>query len=174
MSMDSSSTAAPRSTPREVVVARTFDAPRDLVFRAWTEPRRLMRWFAPRGATTAQCSVDLRPGGHFRYCMRMEDGKEFWGLGVYREVVAPERLVYVDSFADPEGNPVPPTDYGMSDAHPREALVTVTFAEDGGRTTVTVRHEVEEGVPEREGMVQGWTEMLERLEADLAGGEEGR
>ena len=115
-----------------IVITRVFDAPRELVFAAWTRPEHLLRWWAPKGCSTPHCKVDLRPGGSFHYCMRTPEGRDIWGLGVYREIVAPERIVYVDSFADAQGNPVPPSDYGMSDGHPAETLVTVTFAEHGG------------------------------------------
>jgi uncharacterized protein YndB with AHSA1/START domain len=155
-----------RPVGADLVITRTFDAPRDLVFRAWTEPERLMRWWAPKGCTTPFCTVDLRPGGRFHYCMRLPEGREIWAIGVYREIVAPERLVYTDSFADADGNPVAPGHYGMSDSHPAETLVTVLFLEHEGGTKVTLRHTIPESVEERKGTEQGWGEMLDRL-ADL-------
>jgi uncharacterized protein YndB with AHSA1/START domain len=88
-----------------------------------------MRWWAPNGCSTSYCKVDLRPGGKFHYCMRLPEGREIWGMGIFREIVAPSRLVYIDSFADAQGNPVPPAHYGMSASHPAESLVTVTFEE---------------------------------------------
>ena len=99
-----------------------------------------MRWFAPEHFTAPAAKVDLRPGGHFLYCMRSPEGAEFWGKGVYREIVPPERLVYVDSFADEEGNPVTPEQYGLSPDYPAETLVTVTLADQGGKTLLTLRH----------------------------------
>ena len=156
------------ATEREIVVQRVFDAPRELVFQAWTDPERLMRWWAPAGCTTAACTVDLRPGGAFHYCMRMPDGPEIWGLGTYREVVAPERIVYTDTFADGDGRPVPPSHYGMSDGHPAETLVDVTFEEHDGGTLVTLRHSISVSVPERGATEQGWSEMFDRLAAELA------
>ncbi|MFP5247503.1 MAG: SRPBCC domain-containing protein, partial [Thermoanaerobaculia bacterium] len=132
-----------------VVVTREFDAPRELVFRAWTEREHLLRWFAPKTFTTPYCSVDLRVGGMFHYCMRTPEGQDIWGRGVYREIVAPERLVFVDSFADEQGNAAEPARYGTSADYPFETLVTVTFEERDGKTLVTVRQEVPESVPER-------------------------
>jgi uncharacterized protein YndB with AHSA1/START domain len=158
----------PRSTEAELVITRVFDAPRRLVFSAWTEPARLMRWWAPNGCTTPFCTVDLRPGGRFHFCMRTSEGRDIWALGIYREIVVPERLVYTDSFADADGNPVPPSRYGMSDSHPAETLVTVTFADHEGGTIVTLRHSLPESVEERTGTEQGWGEMLDRLAADLS------
>jgi uncharacterized protein YndB with AHSA1/START domain len=153
---------------RDIVLTRVFDAPRELVFRAWTESEHLMRWWAPKGCTTPFCQVDLRPGGKFHYCMRLPEGRDIWGMGVYREVVAPSLLVYTDSFADAQGNPVPPAHYGMSAGHPAESLVTVTFEEHGSKTKLTLRHAIPVSVEERRGTEQGWGEMLDRLAEDLA------
>jgi uncharacterized protein YndB with AHSA1/START domain len=153
---------------RDLVVTRVFDAPREVVFRAWTEPEHLKRWWGPKGFTTPVCKIDFRPGGAFHYCMRSPEGQEYWGLGVYREIVAPERIVYTDAFADAEGNPVAPERYGISSSHPQETLVTVTFAEHEGKTRLTVRQSILESVVEREGTRQGWLEMLARLAEDLA------
>ena len=147
----------------EVVVTRVFDAPREMVFRAFTEAGQMQQWFAPKGFTTPFCEVDARPGGLMRCCLRSPEGKEYWGRGIYQEVVPPERIVYLDAFTDPEGNLVAPTYYGMSADHPGEALVTITFDDLGGRTRVTLRHAIGAHVPERAGTEQGWTEMLEKL-----------
>jgi uncharacterized protein YndB with AHSA1/START domain len=154
------------TTPQAIVITRTFDAPRELVFRAWTEPELLKQWWGPKGFTTPVLTVDPRPGGLFHYCMRSPDGHEYWGRGVFREVVPPERLVRVDSLADEQGNPVPAERYGFNAAHPLETLVTVTFDERGGRTTVTLRHEIPASVPERSRAAEGYRQSLDRL-ADL-------
>lgn len=152
---------------RELVVTRIVDAPRELVFKAWTEPERLMRWFAPKGFTTPFCTVDLRVGGIFHYCMRSPEGRDIWGIGVYREIVRPERIVYTDTFANAEGNPVLPAHYGMSAGHPSETLVTVAFAEYEGKTKLTLRHSIPESVAERDATQQGWAEMFDRLQDAL-------
>lgn len=166
--MDQRVDEATTTTDREIVITRDFDAPRELVWQVWTTAEHLMRWWAPDGCTTPFCKIDLRPGGRFHYCMRMPEGREIWGVGVYREIVAPSRLVYADSFADAHGNPVPPAHYGMSAAHPAESLVTVTFDEHEGKTRVTLRHAMPMSVEERKGTEQGWGEMLDRLAGDLA------
>jgi uncharacterized protein YndB with AHSA1/START domain len=156
------------STAQELVITRVFDAPRDLVFKAWTEPEQLIRWWGPTGFTTPSFTVDLRVGGVLHYCMRSPEGQDYWGIGVYREIVRPERIVYTDSFADARGDPVPPSHYGMSASHPAESLVSVMFAVQQGKTAVALRQTVPDSVQEREGMESGWTEMLGRLADDLA------
>jgi uncharacterized protein YndB with AHSA1/START domain len=151
-----------------LAVTRVFAAPRELVFRSWTEPERLKRWWGPKGFTTPFCSIDLRLGGDFLYCMRSPEGRDHWGRGVYREIVVPERIVLAMSFADADGNVVPATYYGLSPDWPLETLLTVTFEEEAGKTRVTLRYE---GVPpgaDRDESRQGWSESLERLGEYLA------
>jgi len=152
-----------------LVITRAFDAPRELVWKAWTEPDRFKRWWGPKGFTTPFCKVDLRPGGVFHYCMRSPEGRDFWGKGVYREIVPLERIVCTDSFADEEGNLVPATYYGMSADFPLEMLVTVTFEEIEGKTKLTLQHALG-SVPasERDLCQQGWNESLDKLAEYLA------
>ncbi len=153
----------------QVLITREFDAPRDLVFKAWTDCERLMRWWGPKGFTTPFCKIDLRPGGISHYCMRSPEGRDYCGKGVYREIIPLERLVFTDSFADKEGNVVPATYYGMSGDYPLEMLVTVSFAEHKGKTKLTLKH-VLGSVPasERDLCQQGWSESLDKLAEDLA------
>ena len=159
---------ATTSTERELVIERIFDAPRELVWKAWTEPEALVRWWGPKAFTTPICKTDLRVGGAFLYCMRSPEGKDYWGAGVYREIAPPERIVYTDSFADEKGNVVPATYYGMSEDIALEMLVTVTFEEHEGKTKLTLRHA---GIPagaDRDGAQQGWSESFEKLAEYLA------
>jgi uncharacterized protein YndB with AHSA1/START domain len=168
---------SPRSRPgvepagRELVIERIFDAPRELVWRAWTQPEFVMRWWGPKGYTTPSCKIDLRVGGTFFYCMRSPEGQDFWATGVYREIVEPERIVCTDSFADEEGNVVPASHYGMPGDIPLEMLITVTFEEYEGKTRMTLRHV---GLPEAiEGDAgTGWNESFDKLaeEMELASG----
>ena len=151
-----------------IVITRDFDAPRKLVWRAWTEPALLMRWWGPGGFTAPVCRVDLRVGGSYLFCMRSPEGKDYWSTGIYREIVEPERIVFTDFFADEEGNPVPATHYGMSPDWPAEMLVRVTFAEHEDKTKLTLQHL---GIPsgaEGDSCEAGWTESLERLAEHLA------
>ncbi len=89
--MGAGSSAATETAERELVVTRIIDAPRDLVFKAWTEPEQVARWWGPQGFVTTHCDMDIRPGGAFRCCMRSPAGTDHWKRGVYREIVEPER-----------------------------------------------------------------------------------
>src|SRR5262249_3623218 len=117
----------------EVVITRVIDAPRELVWKAWFEPERMMRWWGPSGYTIPFCTIDPRPGGVMHFCMRSADGQEIWCGGRFQEVIEPERLVSTSYFADEQGNLVRPEHYGLSATWPAETLVTVTFADLGGR-----------------------------------------
>src|SRR5580700_488268 len=107
--------------PPELVMTRVFDAPRRLVFEAWTKAEHVSRWFAPRPLTLPRCELDFRPGGVFRFFMRAPDGTEYPFEGAFREIVAPERIVFTGKIH--EGN---------------DSVTTVTFAEHDGKTTLTM------------------------------------
>jgi len=151
----------------EVLITRVFDAPRSLVFKVWTQPEHIKRWWGPKGYTAPFCTIDLRPGGSLLFCMRSPEGQDFWTTGVVREVVVPERLVYTDSFADEKGNRVPASHYGMPGDWPEETMVTVMFAEEESKTRVTLR---QVGLPAavRELAEAGWNESLDKVAEALA------
>ena len=152
----------------EFVITRVFDAPRDLVFKVWTEPPHLMRWWGPKGFTMQKCDLDLRPGGTFHYGLKGPDGSDHWGKFVYREIVVPERLVFIVSFTDEDGNVVR---HPWNPDWPLEILSTVTFAAQDGRTKITVRwvpykasdKERDTFRAGRESMQQGWTGTFDQL-----------
>ena len=138
---------------REIVMTRVFDAPRELVFDALTKPELLKRWFGPHGWTLAECEVDLRVGGAWRFFSRGPGGHTMGMRGVYREIVRPERVVYTESFDD------------WADAG--AALITATLAEHDGRTTLTCvslapTREVRDAVL-ASGMEHGAAETYDRL-----------
>jgi uncharacterized protein YndB with AHSA1/START domain len=146
--MAARNSAGTESAPRELVVTRIFDAPRELVFMAWTEPKHLMRWFAPKGFTVPACEMDFRVGGAYRLCMRSSEGREHWVHGVYREIVAPERLVWT----------------GILEADGNETVATITFADhQQGKTRLTVHQTYSFESDSTRGANQGWTQTLERL-----------
>jgi uncharacterized protein YndB with AHSA1/START domain len=153
----------PEPSGRELVITRVINAPREAVFKAWTDEKRVARWWGPKGFTVPYCKIDLRPGGVFHYCMRSPDGEDYWGKGVYSEIVEPERIVFTDVFSDEQGNDVDPTEYGMSAEWPSETTLTVTFDDLAGRTGLALRSGVPEELAERSGARQGWEESLDRL-----------
>ena len=162
-----SSSPATESAEQVVGITRAFDAPRELVWKAWTEPERFMQWWGPKGFTSPVCKIDLRVGGKYLSCMRSPEGKDYWSTGVYREIVEPERIVCTDSFADEEGNVVPATYYGMSPDFPLEMLVAVTFEEHEGQTKLTLQHV---GIPAGENSdlaEAGWNESFDKLAENL-------
>jgi uncharacterized protein YndB with AHSA1/START domain len=171
--MDSVNDSATRTHDGDLVFTREYRAPRAVVFQAWTDCDQLRRWWGPEGFTTPHCTIDLRPSGFFHYDMRSSQGDDFWGLGTYREVVDRERLVYVDTFSDEHGRPVPPSTYGMSSGHPSEILVTVEFADTDEGTRLTVRNAMPDAFEERDDFEAGWNQMLDRLGAHVEAGARG-
>lgn len=115
---------------QEFVVERQFLAPRTLMFQAFTQPEHVKRWWAPQPFTIPVCTIDLRPGGIWHYCMRSPEGQDHWARSVYKEIVRPERLIYTSTFADEYANPVE----GI-----QEHLTTVIFTEEAGKTNITAR-----------------------------------
>jgi uncharacterized protein YndB with AHSA1/START domain len=154
--MDARPSIEAASMDRELVITRTFEAPRHRVFQAWTEPSQVARWWGPQGFTTTHCDMDIRPGGAFRVCMRSPEGADYWKQGVYREIVEPERLVFTFAWEDAEGKP------------DHQTLVTVTFAEQGGKTKLTLHQAVFDTVDARNEHQRGWASCLERFAEYLA------
>jgi len=134
--MAASNNPAPLPGERELVITRIFDAPRELVWQAFTEADRLAQWWGPKGFTMLVRMLDFRPGGAFHYAMRAPDGHTMWGRFVYHEIQAPERMVFVSSFTD-EGGVI--TRASFSPTWPLEILNVVTFTESSGKTTVMLR-----------------------------------
>jgi len=156
------------------IISREFNAPRGLVWKVWTEREHFARWFGPKGIQATFARFDLRPGGMNHYSMTMPDGKELWGKAVYREIVPPTKLVWINSFSDKDAglarHPL------TTERWPLQMLTIVTFAEQAGKTTVTVswwpyesddeeRRVFEAG---RESMKMGWGGTLDQLGTYLA------
>ena len=157
---------------RGLVIMRIFDAPRELVWKAWTDPEMFKKWWGPKIFTCPAAKMDLRVGGKYLCCMQSAEGPEvwqkgIWTTGVYREIVSMERLVMTDSFADAEGNVVPASHYGMPEDFPLEMLVTVTFEEYEGKTKMTLRHVGLPSIIEQDAGA-GWNESFDKLAEYLA------
>jgi uncharacterized protein YndB with AHSA1/START domain len=158
----------------DFVIARVFDAPRERLWEVLTQAEHLKEWWSPTGFTMIAANIDLRPGGVFHCGLRAVDGYKMWGKFVYREIVPPERLVFVNSFSNAAGgvsrHPIVPT-------WPMETLITVTFEDEGGgKSKLNVRwaahnaNEVEQKTFDAShvGMKATWTGTLDRLGAYLA------
>ena len=157
-SSQSTDTITPELPPNKynVLITRTFDAPREVVFRAWIDQEQTKKWWGPKYFTNPVCELDARPGGSILIHMRGPDGTIFPMRGIYREIVEPERLVYTNLvFEDEEGNPQ------------LEVLTTLTFAERDGKTELTVREEVVRWTPEVEAALsmaeEGMNQSLDKL-----------
>ncbi len=158
------STAANLRPPEAaiIVISRVVDAPRELVFEAFTDPKHLTQFWGPKFTTAPKCEVDLRVGGQFRVEMRGPDGAVYPCTGVYREIVPPERIAYAGTGGDDE-----PCGGGL----PPRSLVTITFVAEGDKTKITI-HTRLGSYADREaaiagGFNQGWNDSLDRLVALL-------
>jgi uncharacterized protein YndB with AHSA1/START domain len=136
---------------RELTVSRMIDAPRALVFTAWTDPEQIARWWGPKGFTTIDYEMDVRPGGAYRLRMRSPEGVDQIKRGIYREIVAPERIVFTFAWEAPDGS------LGT------ELLVTVTLETLGAKTKLTLHQSGFDAVENRDSHVIGWTSCLERF-----------
>ena len=149
---------ANNKTVREITVTHLFDAPRALVFKAWTDQKLLAQWWGPHGFTSPVCDWNATPGGSIRIHMRGPDGTIYPMTGVFREIVAPERLVFTTTPLDDNGVPI------------FELLQTVTLVEEAGKTKVSVFSQVLSATAQADiylqGMEEGWSQSLECL-ADL-------
>jgi uncharacterized protein YndB with AHSA1/START domain len=150
---------------REIVITRVFNAPRDLVFKAWTEPKHIAQWWGPRGFTTRVDKMDFRPGGAWRYVMIGPDGTEYPSKGIFSEIVPPEKIVSSDEF-DEGFEKVINVDL------PRGIVVTVLFEDLSDKTKITlhITHQSKEDRRKHEdmGVIAGWNESFDCLEEFLA------
>jgi uncharacterized protein YndB with AHSA1/START domain len=163
-----------KTAVKPFVISREFSAPRELVWKAWTERKHLMQWFGPCGCTIPAAKLDFRVGGEFHYCMKTADGNEMWGKWIFREIVAPEKIVLANSFADEDGNLVRPPFPG---AWSLQKLMETTFTEQAGKTIVHLKwfpldataEEIKTFEAMRGSFAQGWAGTFERLDEYLAG-----
>jgi len=150
------SAAAAEPQERVLVIERIFEAPRELVFKCFTESER-MEWMQPKGFTSRLIAYDFRPGGTFRLQMRGPDGGDHWQKGVFREIVPPERIVRTFCWTDADGIPTLP-----------ETLLTLTFTALGGKTRVTLHQAVFDSPYACDQHRDGWMSSLDGLDEYLA------
>lgn len=148
---------------KEFVISRVFDAPRDLVWSAWTQGERLAQWWGPKGSKVRVLKLEVRPGGMFHYSFEYQPGKPMWGRFIYREIAAPERIVFVNSFTDVRGEVIRAP---IKENWPLEVLNTVTFTEKSGRTTLTLRVKP---INPTEAEYQAFLEMFDSLAQGYGG-----
>ena len=159
--------ATPNKLKKDLIIERSFNAPRELLWQAWTNPQIVRLWWGPRYFTAPYIKIDLRVGGSYFYCMRAPDGKNFWSTGTYREIVDPERLVITDSFANEMGEVVSAAYYGLSPDFPLESNITIHFEEvSRKKTKLKLTYH---GVPvtDYDNAASGWNQSLDKLAAQL-------
>ena len=161
--------ATEKETER-MVVTRIFDAPRELVWKAWTDPEYVMQWWGPKGFTTPVCKMDFRVGGKYLCCMRSPDGQEFWNAGEYHEIVPHEKIVSSMYFADAQGNKVEASEYGIEHEAIADAYDVTLFEDLGdGRTRLTFTGNEPMESAKESGQLEGWNQILDKVADVLAG-----
>ena len=150
-----------------VVIERTFDAPRQLIWQMWTDPDHFKAWYGPGGASIPEAQMDVRVGGSRLVCMEMQTPNgpmQMWFTGVYKEIVENERLVYTESMSDEHGNVMSPAEMGAPGDHPTTTEVIVELEDRNGGTRMVLTHA---GVPSDSPGATGWNMALNGLEAHL-------
>jgi uncharacterized protein YndB with AHSA1/START domain len=155
-----------------LIITRVLDAPRSLVWKVNSQAEHLARWWGPKGLTWVGGTLDFRPGGRFHYCMRGDDGDELWGKFEYREIEEPSRIVWVNSFSDPDGATVRAP---FMPEFPLRVLNVITLREDGGRTILRLQSAPLDATDEEwaifkgmhASMNQGWGGTFDQLIAYL-------
>ncbi|MCD7059532.1 SRPBCC family protein [Pelagibacterium xiamenense] len=138
-----------------LTIVREFDAPRELVFSAWTDPARVVRWFGPHEAPAVSFDGEARVGGSYRGCLKnRQTGESYWHTGTYRELVEPERIVMT---------------FRWDEADALDTIITLTFEDTGGKTRMTFHQAPFSDAGSRESHAEGWSEAFERLETFIGG-----
>ena len=149
----------------QIKVSRAFEAPLELLWKAWSEPEHFAKWYGPKGFTIPTCEIDFQLGGRHLWSMQSPDGRQMYYTGNYKEIVPMERIVYSDSLSDADGKPLDPVAMGMPEGSPASMDVTVTFVHEADKTVVTVSH-ISSGEGDRAGM--GWEMAFDKLATMLA------
>lgn len=147
----------------ELVIVREFNAPRQLVFDSFTKPEHLLQWWGPKGSTINILTANIKPGGTFHYQLTAPDNSIMFGKFVYREIVSPEKVVFVSSFADKAGHVIP-TPFPIK--FPNEILNTWTLTEQNNKTTITLRGEPINGTEEEH---EGFRNLFSSMEKGFGG-----
>jgi uncharacterized protein YndB with AHSA1/START domain len=154
-------------TKHEVFIEESFSASIERVFNAWTDPDKLMKWYAPDGCTIFFKKLDIETGGQFHSCISNPQFGDCWCIGEYKEIVPNEKIVFTLINADENGNPINPIDIGMDADWPGQTLVTVTFKEDNGKTKLQLRQTVSQELAKKTGAYPSWLQMLNKMKSLL-------
>lgn len=156
-----------------IVIDRVFDAPREMVWKAWTDPEMAKKWWGPKEFTAPSIKIDLRVGGKYIFAMHGSKGsqwdKDMYSAGVYKEIVPTQKLVVTDYFSDEQGNIMKPSDFGQDANFPEESTVTVLFEDLGnGKTKLSIIYpkpetEAQFEAMKKSGMEVGWSSSLDKL-----------
>jgi uncharacterized protein YndB with AHSA1/START domain len=160
----------------EIAITRVIEAPREHVWKAWTDPESFKAWWGPKRFTVTLCKMDLRVGGVYLTCMRSPDGTDYRGTGTYREIVPNTKIVMTDNFADESGNIVPASYYGKDTDSQAGMLMTVALRDSGGSTAIAICYSGLKAGNERDRTYIALNESLDKLDelstqrqADLTG-----
>ncbi|RFS19262.1 SRPBCC domain-containing protein [Chitinophaga silvatica] len=152
-----------RTTTSEVFIEETFNAGIERVFKAWTDPDKLMQWYAPEGCTFHIKTMNIKTGGKFHTCITNPQFGDCWCIGEYKEVTPYSRIVFTLLNADENGNPIDPATIGMDPDWPGETLVTVTLTEENGKTKLQLRQTVAQALAQKTGAYPSWLQMLNKM-----------
>jgi uncharacterized protein YndB with AHSA1/START domain len=156
-----------RINNNEVFIEETFNASLGKVFSAWTDPEKLMKWYAPDGCTIHFKKINIETGGQFHSCISNPQFGDCWAIGEYKEILPNSKIVFTLINADEKGNPINPIEIGMDPDWPRETLVTVTFQEENGKTKLQLRQTVSQELAKKTGAYPSWLQMLNNMQTML-------
>lgn len=156
---------------KTLTLTRVFDAPVSLVWKMWTDPQEVAKWWGPDHFTSHDNKIDLRVGGKYIFVMVTPDGHDSYSGGTYKEIVPMKKIVVTDSFTDKDGNVVSPKTYGMPDSFPETSEITITFDEKDGKTTMNIVYTDITGIEGKmlEDMTAGWNQSLNKMGIALDG-----
>ncbi len=152
-----------RVSNNEVFIEQTFNASPEKVFSAWTDPEKLVKWYAPDGCTVHFKKIRIEAGGQFHSCISNPQFGDCWCIGEYKEVVPNSKIVFTMINADENGNPISPAETGMDPDWPGQTLVTVTFVEENGKTKLQLRQTVSQELAKKTGAYPSWLQMLNNM-----------
>lgn len=151
----------------EVFIEQTLNARPEKVFKAWTDPAKLAKWYAPDGCTVHFKKINIEPGGKYHSCISNPQHGDCWCIGEYKEVVPDSKIVFTMINADENGDPVNPAEIGMDADWPGQTLVTVTFEEENGKTKMRLRQTVSQELAKKTGAYPSWLQMLNNMQTML-------